>query len=187
MLWHFFLPGRVVRVWMNCIGAISFQRSWKAHITHLARKVDILVFRDFGGFKFFDQLSKNAKQYSHQHHCAPSPQGLWQRSPYWLRMVGSIEILSSIEDFWSRCFPLTLCTCTHRSQQTSHDLTTWWVISIHAVIWILCHLTLFVSSINQYSNSEAAMPLSSPKLANFRINSSMVVPALWKYDSSLEF
>ena len=77
----FLIPGWVVRVWMNCIGAISFQRSWKAHITHLARKVDIFVFRDFGGFKFFDQLSKNAKQYSHQHHCAPSPQGLWQRSP----------------------------------------------------------------------------------------------------------
>ena len=62
MLWHFFLPGRVVRVWMNCIGAISFQRSWKAHITHLARKVDIFVFRDFGGFKFFDQLSTKCKK-----------------------------------------------------------------------------------------------------------------------------
>ena len=131
MLWHFFLPGRVVRVWMNCIGAISFQRSWKAHITHLARKVDIFVFRDFGGFKFFDQLSKNAKQYSHQHHCAPSPQGLWQRSPYWLRMVGLIEILSlSIGDFWSQLLKtfeagVFLWPCAHVHTGPNKHHMTW--------------------------------------------------------------
>ena len=108
-LWQF-LPSRVVWIWMNCIGAISFQRSWKAHITHLAGRW--IFSRDFGGFKFLTKSQQNTKQYSHQHHRAPSPQGLWQRSPYWLGMVESIEILSSIEDFWSRCFPLTLCTCT---------------------------------------------------------------------------
>ena len=30
------------------------------------------------------------------------------------------------------------------------------------------------------------MPLNSPKLANFRINSSLVVPALWKCDEQIQ-
>ena len=30
------------------------------------------------------------------------------------------------------------------------------------------------------------MPLNSPKLANFRVNSSLVAPALWKYDEQIQ-
>ena len=188
----FLLPSRVVRVWMNCIRAISFQRSWKAHIIHLARKVDIFVFRDFGGFKFFwptlNKMQKNTfiniTALPHLKVCDDGVHINWE----WLGRVRFCRVLKTFEAgvfLW----PCAHVHCTHRSQQTSHGLTTWWVISIHAVIWILCHLTLFVNSTNhiQIARRQCHWIAQNWRIScQFFFGSACLMEIRWT-DSSLEF
>ena len=117
----FLLPSRVVRVWMNCIRAISFQRSWKAHIIHLARKVDIFVFRDFGGFKFFDQNSTKCKKI----HSSASLRSLTSRS------VTTVSILN--ENGW-----------------VVWDSVEYWRLSKPVFSYDLVHMFIVHTGLNKY-------------------------------------